>query len=259
MLDSSKHVIVAENVGIEYDLNLTRHRTLRQTISDTVRRTRTKSQKFWALEDVSFELPRGEVLGVIGRNGSGKSTLLFAIAGILIPDRGRIATAGKTFPLLTLGAGFEADLTGRENIYLNAAFLGVPRKLAEERIDAIIEFSDLGAFIDVPIRKYSSGMRARLGFSIAAHVEPDILLLDEVMGVGDAAFYDKSKAKLKELMKRAQAIVIVSHNADFILETCTTSLWLEDGRVAGEGPPEEVMDDYLAAANKPRRVIRATA
>ena len=190
---------------------------------------------------------------MIGRNGCGKSTLLLAIAGILIPDRGRVATAGKTFPLLTLGAGFEIDLTGRENIYLNAAFLGVPRKLAEERIDEIIDFSDLGVFIDVPIRKYSSGMRARLGFSIAAHVEPDILLLDEVMGVGDAAFYDKSKAKLKELMERAQAIVIVSHNADFILETCTTSLWLEDGRVAGEGPPEDVMEHYLAAANTPRR------
>jgi ABC-type polysaccharide/polyol phosphate transport system ATPase subunit len=208
---------------------------------------------------VSFELREGEVLGVIGRNGSGKSTLLLTLAGILRPDAGAVATFGKTATLLTLGAGFEPELTGRENIYLNGAFFGLPKRRMDELLDEIVEFSELGAFVDVPLRKYSTGMRARLGFSIAAHIEPDILLLDEVLGVGDAAFQRKSKAKLEELIGRAKAIVVVTHSMGFVSEACTAALWLDEGRVAGYGPPDDITARYIEDAERHEGPLRSVS
>jgi ABC-type polysaccharide/polyol phosphate transport system ATPase subunit len=211
---------------------------------------------FWALKNVSFELGHGEVLGVVGRNGSGKSTLLLTIAGILRPDTGFVLTAGKTATLLTLGAGFEPRLSGRENIYLNGAYLGLTRRTMDEVADEIVEFSELGEFIDAPVSTYSSGMRARLGFSIAAHVEPEILLLDEVLGVGDAAFQRKSRKKMEELMARASALVVVSHSADFIVETCSKALWLEGGTAAAYGDVDDVVGQYVESSQKAHGPVR---
>jgi teichoic acid transport system ATP-binding protein len=254
--------IVAQNVGVRYDLALTRRRTLRALLAQRFGGGRGEideraEEEFWALRGVSFAVRAGEALGVIGRNGSGKSTLMLTIAGMLRPDTGVVRTFARTSTLLTMGAGFEADLTGRENIFLNAAFLGFPGRKIEERLDEIIEFSELGRFIDVPIRKYSGGMRTRLGFSIAAHVEPEILLLDEVLGVGDAAFKEKSQAKLEELMGRASALVIVSHNTGFVEETCTRALWLSEGRAAAYGRPDEVVAQYLESARHQHGAVRA--
>jgi ABC-type polysaccharide/polyol phosphate transport system ATPase subunit len=253
--------IVAKDVGVRYDLELARRRTLRAFLSQRLGAGGAGGghahEEFWALRGVSFALRDGEVLGVVGRNGSGKSTLMLVIAGMLRPDSGVVRTFAHTSTLLTMGAGFESDLTGRENIYLNAAFLGFPGRKIEERLDEIIEFSELGPFIDVPLRKYSGGMRMRLGFSIAAHVEPEILLLDEVLGVGDAAFKDKSQAKLEELMEKASALVIVSHNTAFISETCTRALWLHEGRVAAYGRPDDVVARYLDSAEHQHGAVRA--
>jgi ABC-type polysaccharide/polyol phosphate transport system ATPase subunit len=189
--------IIARRVSVQYDLRLTRDRTLRRSVAELIRRDNGADSKFWAVRDVSFTVRDGDILGVIGRNGSGKSTLLLALAGIIHPDRGSIETLGLTPTLLTLTTGFEPDLSGRQNIYLQGAYFGFGRSKIDERLDEIIEFSELGSFIDVPIRKYSTGMRVRLAFSIAAHVEPEILLIDEVLGVGDAAFLAKSRAKLE--------------------------------------------------------------
>jgi ABC-type polysaccharide/polyol phosphate transport system ATPase subunit len=244
--------IAVEGLGVEYDLRLSPHRTLRQTLGDLVRMSKTEAPRFWGLQDVSFNLRNGEVLGVVGSNGSGKSTLLLALSGILQPDRGTVVTYGKTSALLTLGAGFEPTLTGRENIYLNAAFLGVSRKFIRERAEAIIEFADVGDFIDVPVGKYSAGMRARLGFAIASHIEPDILLLDEVLSVGDVAFKTRSEQRLREFVEQAKAIVVVSHSLEFIAQMCTTALWLESGKVRGYGPTEEILPAYAAAPAPPR-------
>jgi ABC-type polysaccharide/polyol phosphate transport system ATPase subunit len=254
----SQQAIVAQGVGVEYDLRLSRQRTLRATISDVMRRRRrSKGSRFWALRDVTFAARAGETFGIVGRNGSGKSTLLLTIGGILRPDTGVIRTSGRTSALLALGAGFEPDLTGRENIYLNAALLGMSRREIDDRVGDIISFSELGDFIDVPLRKYSSGMRVRLGFSIASTIEPDILLLDEVLGVGDASFRVKSQERLEDLAAKAKAIVLVSHNLNFVKEMCERVLWLNEGRVAAYGDARAVVDEYEDMAKRYRGPVRA--
>lgn len=250
--------IAVEDLGIRFDLGLTRTRTFRRTVDHLLRRRDERGQ-FWALRDVCFTVDAGQTLGVVGQNGSGKSTLLLAIAGILRPDAGVVETSGRSSTLLTLGAGFEPDLTGRQNIYLNGAYLGFSRARIEEHLDEIVEFSDLGELIDAPLRKYSSGMRARLGFSIAAYVEPEILLLDEVLGVGDAAFQRKSKAKLEELIEHARAIVVVSHSMGFVTETCDKALWLDRGRVAALGEPAEVVERYVSETERRGGPLRAVS
>ncbi len=250
--------IMASNVSVEYDLRLTPYRTFRQSVSDFFVRPRSRERdtRFWALRGVSFVLNSGETLGVIGRNGSGKSTLLLTLAGVIRPDRGLVDTFGRAPTLLTLATGFEPELTGRQNIFLQGAYFGWSRARMAERLDEIVEFSELGQFIDVPLRKYSSGMRVRLAFSIAAHVEPEILLLDEVLGVGDAGFLEKSSQKLRELIRGAQGIVVVSHNTAFIRKMCTKVMWLADGRVAAAGDPDEVVERYLASLAHVDRPVR---
>jgi ABC-type polysaccharide/polyol phosphate transport system ATPase subunit len=247
----TNHVaIVTENVGVCYDLRLTERLTFRRGVNewvgDMLERRRGNS-KFWALRDVSFTVRRGEILGVLGRNGSGKSTLLLTIAGILQPDQGRIATFGRTSTLLSLGIGFEPEASGLENIYLNGAFLGLTQRQMDAKRSAIVAFSELGEFINAPLRTYSSGMRQRLGFAIAAHIEPEILLLDEVLEVGDAAFKEKCVAKLEELIARASAIVVVTHSTKFVVEKCSHALWLHEGSVAGLGEPREIVERYVEA------------
>ncbi|HEX5450577.1 MAG TPA: ABC transporter ATP-binding protein [Gaiellaceae bacterium] len=249
--------IAAEELGIHYDLRLARPRSLREAASHMVRlRSGSDRREFWALESVSFTVERGDALGIIGRNGSGKSTLMLALAGILLPDTGSLTVAGRVSALLTLGAGFEPELTGRQNIYLNGAYLGLPHETVRALEPRIAEFSDLGEFIDAEVRTYSSGMRARLGFAIAAQVEPEILLLDEVLGVGDAAFQRKCDARMKELMTHASTIVVVTHNHTFVRETCTRALWLDGGLVAAFGDPGETVDAYEAALGEAGARVR---
>jgi len=237
--------IAARGLGVKYDLRRTRGRTLRRSLAAAVgARRRTEKGSFWALRDVSFSIAPGEILGVIGKNGAGKSTLLEVIAEVIGPDEGVIQVSGRRPTLLTIGAGFERELTGRENIRLNAAYLGLSRKAIEELFEPIEEFSELGEFLDQPLKTYSTGMRARLGFSIAVHTDPDILLLDEVLSVGDADFQAKSRNRLSEMMTRARAIVVVSHSSEFIEQICTKVLWLEKGRVREFGEAEPILAEY---------------
>lgn len=262
MSDVSDYAVVARDLGIKYDLRLKRRRTARHTLAQLVSGNGSKTlgrNEFWALEGVTFALRRGEVLGVVGDNGSGKSTLLQAVAGVLRPDAGAVTTFGNRATLLTLGAGFELELTGRENVYLNAAYLGFTREKIEQEIEAIIEFSEIGHFIESPVLTYSAGMRSRLGFSIAAHLEPQILLLDEIMNVGDQRFKAKSQEKVGELMDRAEAILVVSHGPDYVRSVATKVLWLDRGRVARFGDPEEVLEEYIEVSNSPRAQAPATA
>ena len=257
------YAVVAKDLGVKYDLRLERRRTLRHTLAQIAAGDGSATlgrSEFWALEGVTFALRRGDVLGVVGMNGSGKSTLLQVIAGVFPPDAGALTTFGRDATLLTLGTGFDNDLTGRENIYLSAAYLGFSRSRIESEIDAIIEFSELGQFIEAPVLTYSTGMRARLGFSVAVHLEPQILLIDEVLGVGDAGFQRKSQKKLEEFIARAEAMVLVSHSEAFIGQMATRVLWLDGGRVKRYGETDEVLEEYLEASydrlDKHQRAIR---
>jgi ABC-type polysaccharide/polyol phosphate transport system ATPase subunit len=201
---------------------------------------------FWALRDVSFSLKRGETLGFCGSNGSGKSTLLRVVAGILPMTYGRITVSGKLATLLELGTGFLADLTGRENIALNAAIMGMSDADLANKIDSIIDFADLGAFIDSPVRTYSSGMYVRLGFAIAAHVDAEILLIDEILAVGDAAFQEKCSARLRQMQRNGTSLLIVSHSPGLLEELCDRVVWLDHGSVMVEGRPADVLRQYLS-------------
>lgn len=206
-------------------------------------RRRGKS-RLWALEDVSLDLYKGETLGVVGRNGAGKSTLLRVLAGIIRPDRGEYVNFGYQASLLSLQLGFVAYLSGRENIMLSGMLLGMQRKEIEKRIDDIIAFAELDEFIDEPIQTYSSGMRARLGFSTAFHIDPDVLLIDEVLGVGDGQFVEKSKSVMKEKISSDKTVVMVSHNLNAIRGLCDRAVWIEDARTVAEGPADEVLEAY---------------
>ena len=212
-----------------------------------------KVRTIHALRGVSFSLGRGEILGIIGNNGAGKSTLLRVIGGIYTPDSGRVTVDGRVGMMLELGAGFHPNLSGRENIYLNAALLGVPRAMVEERFAEIISWSGLEEFIDVEVRRYSSGMRARLGFAIATELRPDVLLIDEVLSVGDAEFRRKCDEKFQEFVSAGITIVIVSHSLEIVRTRCNRALWLEHGEVRAIGEPEFVLDEYQAAVEARRR------
>lgn len=251
--------IEAHGAGVRYDVRLASETpTIAGAVRGVLRRGRSR-RSFWAVRDATFTVNAGEVLGVVGRNGSGKSTLLLALAGLVSPDAGWVDLHGRRPTLLTMGAGFEPLLTGRQNIFLNGAYLGFSRARIREHVSEIVEFSELGKLVDAPLWTYSSGMRARLSFSIAAHLEPDVLLLDEVLGVGDAAFQKKSGAKIRELMGQASAIVIVSHQHAFLEEHATSVLWLQDGRVEAYGPPEETLARYLERSKKASGPVRVVA
>jgi lipopolysaccharide transport system ATP-binding protein len=214
-----------------------------------------RRQRFWALKDVSFDLYPGESLGVVGRNGCGKSTLLKILAGITRPDKGSISGEPLSATLLALQLGFLPYLSGRENAMLSGMMLGLTRPRIAERIEAIAEFAELGDFFDEPIAEYSAGMRARLGFAVAFQLDPDILLIDEVLGVGDAEFREKSTAVMTEKIRSDKTVVLVSHNAETLLELCDRAVWLEDGYVRAVGPAEEVVIAYRDAF-RPRRRAR---
>jgi lipopolysaccharide transport system ATP-binding protein len=211
-------------------------------LPDLIRRLR--ADRFLALDDVSLEAKRGEALGIIGPNGSGKSTMLGLIAGVIQAQAGTVEVLGRVAPLLELGAGFHYELTGRENIVLNAILLGLTRREVAKRLDAIVAFSGLEAFLDEPLRTYSSGMVARLGFSVAAHLDPDILLIDEILAVGDAHFQAKCHERLTDFRRHGMTLVIVSHAIKDIRLLCDRVVWLEAGRIAMEGEPGEVLEAY---------------
>jgi len=206
--------------------------------------------EFWALRDVSFSVRPGERLGVLGFNGAGKSTLLKVIAGVMKPTAGTVEIQGVIAPLLELGAGFDMNYSGRENIFLYGATMGFSRAYIKERYDEILEFSELEEFIDRPVKNYSSGMRARLGFSIATAVEPEILIVDEVLSVGDAKFRNKSEAKIKTMFDRGVTVLFVSHNTAQVRSLCNTAILLDKGRVIAQGEADHVCDVYDAMVKK---------
>ncbi len=204
----------------------------------------TSAKELWAISDVSFSVKRGEVVGIIGRNGSGKSTLLKMIAGILKPTEGEVICGGTIAPMLELGSGFDPDLTGKENVFLNGAILGFSKKFLEEKYDDIVAFAELEKFMNAPIRTYSSGMLMRLAFSIATLVNPDILIVDEILAVGDSEFQAKCKVRMHELMSGGTTVLIVSHSLDQIRELCNKVIWLDGGKIKMMGDVQEVCDAY---------------
>jgi len=238
-VDAPDYAIDVRGLGIRYNLRLTRKTTVRESFRDALKR-REGPTHFWALRDVSFRVPHGETLAVIGPNGAGKSTLLQVLAGILRPNEGQVDVVGHVSSLLTLGAGFDQDLSGYDNILLAGAFLGIEHKEMARRLPGIVDFADLGQFIDAPIKTYSSGMRARLGFSIATAVDPDVLIIDEVLATGDAVFREKSKRRIMDLTRAAKGIVIVTHDMNWVKEFCNRALLLDKGEVQAVGDPAEV-------------------
>ena len=249
--DAERFAIEVRDLGVRYSLRFTKKTTLRESFTNMFRRDEGPSH-FWALRNVTFKVERGESLAVIGPNGAGKSTLLQVLAGIITPTEGEIDIRGQVSSLLTLGAGFDQDLSGRENILLAGAFLGMSTREIYSRLEAIIEFTDIGAFIDAPIKTYSSGMRARLGFSIATSVDPDLLLLDEVLATGDQVFRAKSQARVMELVRAAKGIVLVTHDMNWVTEFCNRAMLLEQGRIVAEGDPNEIVELHKENSERTR-------
>src|SRR5690625_4441082 len=230
----NKPVVKATNVGLSFKLN---------------------KGNFWALRNLDFTINEGEVVGIIGHNGAGKSTLCKLMTGILAPDEGSVEVYGETSSLLGYGTGFNPQLTGTDNIYLNAMLLGIPKKVIENKYDEIVEFAGLKRRIDKPVKTYSSGMRARLGFSIAAVLKPDIFIIDEALSTGDLEFRQKATERIQEMMERAKAVIIVSHSMKFVEQICTRAIWIEQGRVKADGNAEQVVDKYRTAMGikKPKK------
>lgn len=234
-----------ESVSKRFTLHHERARSFQELALHLLRRNEHSREEFWALRDVSFTVEQGETVGLIGPNGAGKSTVLKLISRIIEPTSGRIVVDGRVGALLELGAGFHPDLTGRENIYLNGSILGLSRAEIRRKLDDIIGFAELERFIDVPVRHYSSGMYVRLGFSVAVHTEPDILLVDEVLAVGDAAFQRKCLERIDDLRRQGVTILFVSHAPEAVRSICSRAIWLDQGQLVDDGPAEGVVLRYL--------------
>ena len=238
-----KTVIKVENVKMKFNLSKEKTDNLKEYFIKFIKRE-LDYHPFWALKGVSFEVQKGDKLGIIGLNGAGKSTLLKLIAGVMKPTEGHISVTGSIVPLLEMGTGFDPDYTGRENIFLKGALLGYTRRFLEEKFDEIVEFSELEEFIDVPLKNYSSGMTARLAFSIATTVEPEILIIDEVLSVGDAKFQQKSREKMNSLLDEDATVLFVSHSTQQVRDMCNRAIWLEKGELITQGDVDEVCDAY---------------
>lgn len=239
-------MIKVDNVSMRFNLGIEKNFSLKLFFINLFKPRKKKGKKpdFWALKDVSFKVKRGEVVGFIGSNGAGKSTMLKVIAGVMKPTKGKVEVHGNICPMIELGAGFDMDLTARENIFLNGAVLGYSKKFIEEKFDEIVEFSELKDFLDVPVRNFSSGMTARLAFSIATVVDPEILIVDEILSVGDMAFQAKSEAKMRNMIGGGTTVLYVSHSINSIKSICDKAVWLDHGKVIKMGPAEEICDEY---------------
>jgi lipopolysaccharide transport system ATP-binding protein len=240
-----------DHVSKRFVLRHERAYTVLESMIGLVKPARRRTEEFWALRAVSFEIRGGETFGIIGPNGAGKSTVLKLMARILEPTSGEVTVRGRISPLLELGAGFHPELTGRENVYLNAALFGVSQAEAQDRYDEIVEFSELRDFIDAPLKHYSSGMYMRLGFAVAANIIPDILLVDEILAVGDEAFQRKCLSKIEEFRREGRTIVFVSHDLDTVRRICHRALWLDQGLVQAVGSTDSVIDSYLQSMADP--------
>ena len=236
-------IVVAKDLSVRYEIRKRQSRSIERRFRDVLLR-RSQKQSFWALNDVSFKIAEGEVVGLLGSNGAGKSTLCRVLAGVMPPDSGRLRIEGKVAPLRALGTGLNRELTGRENIALSGALMGLDEAAIQSLLPKIVEFAEIGDFIDSPVRTYSSGMRSRLAFSIATSVEPDLLILDEILGVGDTYFKQKSKKRIRELMQESRAVVLVSHSTRTILRVCNKAIWLNGGKVIEDGPADKVVKRY---------------
>jgi len=239
----SEPAVVVDSVSKKFRLYRERNNSLKTAV---MRGRRSVHEDFWALRDVSFEVPEGSTFGLIGRNGSGKSTLLKCLARILYPDSGTITARGRVASLLEVGSGFHPELSGRENIFLNGSILGMSRKEVARKFDDIVAFSGVSKFIDQPVKNYSSGMYVRLGFSVAIHVDPDLLVVDEILAVGDAAFQAKCREKFAEFKRVGKTVVLVTHSTNSLREMCDHAAWLDAGRLVMQGEAENVIAAYSA-------------
>lgn len=245
-------MIYIKNVSMKFNLGIEKGFSIKQgfvNLLDPKQRKKrkneeNKSKEFWALKDISFNIEKGDVVGLIGSNGAGKSTLLKVVSGVYKPTKGKIRVDGVISPMIELGAGFDADLTARENIYLNGAILGYSKKFIDEKFEEIVEFSELRDFLDVPVKNFSSGMVAKLAFSIATIVNPEILIVDEILSVGDIKFQEKSKNKMMELIKGGTTVLYVSHSIESIKELCNKVVWIEHGKLVKVGDTLKICEEY---------------
>ena len=251
-MNQDKYVIEVDHVTIRFNMASEKVDNLKEYVIKLLKKQLT-FQEFLAVQDVSFKVKKGEAWALIGTNGSGKSTMLKAISGILKPYKGSITVKGKIAPLIELGAGFDGNLTARENIYLNGAVLGHSKKYMEEHFDEIVDFAELWDFLDTPLKNFSSGMRARLGFAVATMVSPDILICDEVLAVGDFLFQKKCMERMNEMLSGGTTLLFVSHSIDQVRKLCDHAVWLDKGKVRAIGEVNEVCDQYAALATAAKK------
>lgn len=238
-------MIKIDNVSMKFNLEIEKDFSMKQAFVNLfTKKKKKKNDDFWALKNVSFTVDKGEVVGLIGSNGAGKSTLLKVVSGVMKPTSGKITVQGVISPMIELGAGFDGDLTARENIYLNGAILGYSKKFLDEKFEEIVDFSELRDFLDVPVKNFSSGMTAKLAFSIATVVNPEILIVDEILSVGDLKFQEKSKKKMMEMIKGGTTVLYVSHSLESIKDLCTKVVWLEHGKVVKIGDTKKICKEY---------------
>lgn len=238
-------MIILKNVSMKFNLGVEKDNSLKMIfINFFSPKKKKKNEYFWALKNIDFKIDKGDVVGIIGANGAGKSTLLKVVSGVYKPTTGTVTVNGKISPMIELGAGFDAELTARENIYLNGAILGYSKEFLEEKFDEIVEFSELKDFLDVPVKNFSSGMVAKLAFSISTIVDPEVLIVDEILSVGDIKFQEKSKNKMMSMIKGGTTVLYVSHSIDTIKELCNKVIWLDHGEIVKIGDAKELCDEY---------------
>ena len=238
-------MIRVEHVSMKFNLGIEKNYSMKEAFIAMVdKKRRQKPTEFWDLDDLTFNVKKGEVVGLIGSNGAGKSTLLKVVSGVMKPTKGKVEVRGIISPMIELGAGFDLELTARENIYLNGAILGSSKEFLEEKFDDIVKFSELEEFLDVPVKNFSSGMTAKLAFSIATVVNPEILIVDEILSVGDIKFQEKSKGKMLEMIKGGTTVLYVSHSLESIKDLCDKVIWIEHGKLIKMGNAKEICDEY---------------
>lgn len=238
-------MIILKNVSMKFNLGVEKDNSLKMIfINLFTPKKKKKKDYFWALKDIGFRINKGDVVGIIGANGAGKSTLLKVVSGVYKPTTGTVEVNGKISPMIELGAGFDGELTARENIYLNGAILGYSKEFLEQKFDEIVEFSELKDFLDVPVKNFSSGMVAKLAFSISTIVDPEVLIVDEILSVGDIKFQEKSKNKMMSMIEGGTTVLYVSHSIDSIKELCSKVIWLDHGKIVKMGDTKEICDEY---------------